>query len=56
MHADWAVLTDPHHLRELIKKTNLKPYLGKQIVHPDAVENRPYPEPTEKTKGEKKDV
>ena len=40
LQADWAVLTDPQHLRELIKETDLKPMLAKQIVHPDEVEDR----------------
>ena len=41
LKADWAVLTDPQHLRELIKETNLKPLLAKQIIHPEELENRP---------------
>ena len=41
LRADWAVLTDPQHLRELIKETDLKPFLGRQIVTPDEVEDRP---------------
>ena len=41
LKADWAVLTDPQHLRELIKETDLKPMLAKQIVHPDELEDKP---------------
>ena len=40
LKADWAVLTDPQHLRELIKETNLKPLLAKQIVNPKELEDR----------------
>ena len=54
LKADWAVLTDPQHLRELIKETDLKPLLGKQIVNPDEVENRPVL--TEKTSMGEEDV
>ena len=56
LRADWAVLTDPQHLRELIKETDLKPFLGKQIVHPDEVENLPAPVPCEKPKLGEEDV
>ena len=41
LKAGWAVLTDPQHLRELIKETNLKPLQAKQIVHPAELEDRP---------------
>ena len=41
LKADWAVLTDPQHLRELIKETNLKPLLAKQIITPEELEDRP---------------
>ena len=41
LKADWAVLTDPQHLRELIKGSPLKPLLGKQIVDPKGLEDRP---------------
>lgn len=41
LKADWAVLTDPQHLRLLIKETNLKPLQAKQIVHPEELEDRP---------------
>ena len=41
LKADWAMLTDPQHLRELIKETDLKPMLAKQIVHPDELEDKP---------------
>ena len=44
LKADWAVLTDPQYLRELIKETNLKPLLAKQIVQPEELENRPVSE------------
>ncbi|MBO7484166.1 MAG: hypothetical protein J6T55_03500 [Alphaproteobacteria bacterium] len=40
LQADWAVLTDPQHMRELIKETNLKPMQAKQIVSPKELENR----------------
>lgn len=43
LKADWAVLTDPQHLRLLIKETNLKPLQAKQIVHPEELEDRPQP-------------
>ena len=48
LKADWAVLTDPQHLRELIKDTNLKPLGAKQIVRPEDLEERPAPVPHEK--------
>ena len=41
LNADWAMLTDPQHLRELIKQTDLKPYMAKQIVNPKELEERP---------------
>ena len=41
LKADWAVLTDPQHLRELIKETGLKPLQAKQIVNPEKLEDRP---------------
>ena len=41
LKADWAVLTDPQHLRELVKGTSLKPLQAKQIVHPNELEDRP---------------
>ena len=44
LKADWAVLTDPQHLRELIKETGLKPLQAKQIVRPEELEDRPLPE------------
>ena len=40
LKADWAVLTDPQHLRQLIQDTNLKPFQAKQIIQPDQLENR----------------
>ena len=40
LKADWAVLTDPQHLRELIKETDLKPLLAKQIIRPEELEDR----------------
>ena len=55
LKADWAVLTDPQHLRELIKTSDLKPFQAKQIIHPSEVEDRPsFSE--EKTSGEEKGV
>ncbi|MGN0920018.1 MAG: hypothetical protein ACI4OR_04630 [Alphaproteobacteria bacterium] len=56
LQADWAVLTDPQHLRALIKETNLKPLLGRQIVPPERIENRPAPIPMEKPKMGEEDV
>ena len=50
LRADWSVLTDPQHLRELIKETDLKPFLGKQIVNPEEVEDRPVPEEEKENK------
>ena len=44
LKADWAVLTDPQHLRELIKETGLKPLQAKQIVNPKELEDRPISE------------
>ena len=44
LKADWAFLTDPQHLRELIKETGLKPLQAKQIIQPKELENRPEPE------------
>ena len=44
LRADWAVLTDPQHLRELIKETNLKPFLAKQIITPKELEDKPVKE------------
>ena len=41
LRADWAVLTDPQHMRELIKKTNLKPMQAKQIISPENLEDKP---------------
>ena len=41
LKADWAVLTDPQHLRELVKETGLKPLQASQIVHPQELEERP---------------
>ena len=41
LKADWAVLTDPQHLRLLIKETNLKPLQAKQIVRPEELEDKP---------------
>ena len=41
LQADWAVLTDPQHLRELIKETGLKPLQAKQIIQPDSLSERP---------------
>lgn len=44
LKADWAVLTDPQHLRQLIKETDLKPFMAKQIVAPEELEDRPVQE------------
>ena len=44
LKADWAVLTDPQHLRQLIKETNLKPFMAKQIVAPEELEDKPVQE------------
>ena len=41
LRADWAVLTDPQHLRELIKETDLKPFEGQQIITPQELEDNP---------------
>lgn len=54
LKADWAVLTDPQHLRALIKELDLKPFLGKQIVHPNELED--WSMPLENEKGEITDV
>ena len=43
LRADWAVLTDPQHMRELIKETELKPIQAKQIVLPQDLEDRSAP-------------
>ena len=51
LKADWAVLTDPQHLRELIRETGLKPLQAKQIVRPEDVENSPELPEEEKDKG-----
>ena len=40
LKADWAVLTDPQHLRELIKETKLKPLQAKQIIQVKELEDR----------------
>ena len=40
LKADWAVLTDPQNLINLIKEMGLKSVLANQIVHPDDVEDR----------------
>ena len=48
LKADWAVLTDPQHLRLLIKETDLKPLQAKQIVNPQELEDRPPEESSEK--------
>ena len=56
LKADWAVLTDPQHLRELIKETDLKPLGGRQIVQPKDVEERPAPVPQGKPVMENEDV
>lgn len=40
LKADWAVLTDPQHLRELIKETGLKPLQAKQIIQANELEDR----------------
>ena len=48
LRADWAMLTDPQHLRKMIKETELKPLLAKQIVQPSELEERPAPLPMEK--------
>ena len=53
LKADWAVLTDPQHLRELIKTSDLKPFQAKQIVQPSDVEDRPDPIQEKKEMGEK---
>ena len=39
LKADWAVLTDPQHLRELVKGTDLKPFMARQIVTPKEIED-----------------
>ena len=39
LKADWAMLTDPQHLRELIKETDLKPFEGQQIITPQELED-----------------
>ena len=52
LKADWAFLTDPQHLRLLIKETDLKPLLAKQIVHPEELEDRPAPTEEEAKKGD----
>lgn len=44
LRADWAVLTDPQHLRQLIKETDLKPFMAKQIVAPEELEDKPVQE------------
>ena len=44
LKADWAVLTDPQHLRQLIKETDLKPFMAKQIVAPEELEDKPVQE------------
>ena len=44
LRADWAVLTDPQHLRQLIKETNLKPFMAKQIITPEELEDKPVKE------------
>ena len=41
LKADWAVLTDPQHLRMLIKDSTLQPLGAKQIVLPEQVEEKP---------------
>lgn len=56
LKADWAVLTDPQHLRELIKETDLKPFGAKQIVQPAELEERPAPVPQGKPIMEEEDV
>ena len=55
LKADWAMLTDPQHLREMIKETDLKPLLAKQIVHLNELQDRPAPIPMEKPTGLKGD-
>ena len=52
LKADWAVLTDPQHLRVLIKETNLKPLQAKQIIHPNELEDRPVSSEKEAKAGE----
>ena len=52
LKADWAVLTDPQHLRELIKGMKLKPYHGQQIVNPNELEDRNESEEVVSQKGE----
>ena len=52
LKADWAVLTDPQHLRELIKGMELKPFHGKQIVNPNELEDRKNPKEDSLQKGE----
>ena len=44
LRADWAFLTDPQHLRQLIKETDLKPFMAKQIVTPEELEDKPVKE------------
>ena len=50
LKADWAMLTDPQNLRKIIKETELKPLLAKQIVRPSELEDRAAPIPMEKPK------
>ncbi|MBR6232009.1 MAG: hypothetical protein IKQ99_02800 [Alphaproteobacteria bacterium] len=52
LKADWAVLTDPQHLRLLIKETELRPLQAKQIVQPEELEDRPVSSEEETKKGE----
>lgn len=53
LKADWAVLTDPQHLRELIKETGLKPLQAKQIVNPSELDDLSEPLYERKNIGEK---
>ena len=53
LSADWAMLTDPQHLRQLIKETELTPLQAKQIVRPNELEDRVVLEKNSEIKGEK---
>lgn len=56
LKADWAVLTDPQHLRELVKESDLKPLQAKQIIKPEELEDRSVSVDKKGSKGEKTDV
>ena len=53
LKADWAVLTDPQHMRELIKETGLKPMQAKQIISPKDLDDKPAPLSKEKISSER---